>query len=204
MRVRRRQIVELIAALCVTHATASADDAGLAEAASFIRDAGNRLASVAQGHPTDTEKRRRLETFLDDVVDIGGVARFCLGRFWAVATPQQQPDYVQLFRLVLVKSVAARVGDYPTGQLHVTINIAERVGSAVQVPTVVFRNENDPPARVTWILGEETGRLRITDIVAEGISLRITQRSDYASFLKQNNYDISVLLRALKDQVGPG
>ena len=46
------------------------------------------------------------------------------------------------------------------------------------------------------------GTMRISDVVAEGMSLRMTQRSDYASFMARNGGDVGALIAALKKQVG--
>jgi phospholipid transport system substrate-binding protein len=37
-------------------------------------------------------------------------------------------------------------------------------------------------------------------VLAEGTSLRLTQRSDYASYLSHNNYDINALITAMRQQ----
>ncbi|HEX4171120.1 MAG TPA: ABC transporter substrate-binding protein [Acetobacteraceae bacterium] len=180
---------------------ASVGDDALAKAAPFIRSAGNRLTALVQDASSAAEKHRRLRSFLDEVADVDGVARFCLGRFWEAATPAQQRDYLRLFHDVLTDSVAARVGDYPQGQSQVIIGEAVRKGDTIEVPTVVTRPTHDTQARVTWVLGTNTGALRIIDVVAEGVSLRLTQRSDYVAFLTRNNNDIGSLLRALRQQI---
>src|SRR4051794_37055950 len=132
--VQRRSVLSGLGVLLTTSPAAMADGQGFAAATQFIRDAGQQLATLVQGHPFEAEKRRRLEAFLYDVVDVAGVARFCLGRFWAAATPPQQQDYLRLFRQVLVTAVAVRVGDYPAGQFRVVINTPSQTGSDIQVP----------------------------------------------------------------------
>jgi phospholipid transport system substrate-binding protein len=192
-------------ALLLTAVLCKAHDADLARAAQFIRDSGNRLGALGRGNPTPEEKRRRLLAFLEDVVDVDGVARFCLGRFWRAATPAQQTDYLRLFRLVLVNSVSPRLKDYPEGGMQVTIDPPARNGAVIEVPTVVARtSDNETPLRVIWVVGTDTGRLRIVDIVAEGMSLRLTQRSDYSAFLGKNDGNVDTLLRALRQQTGGG
>nr|WP_294508783.1 ABC transporter substrate-binding protein [uncultured Rhodopila sp.] len=182
-----------------------AEDADLGRAAQFIRDSGNRLAALARGNPAPEEKQRRLLAFLEDVVDVDGVARFCLGRFWRAATPGQQADYLRLFRLVLVNSVSPRIKDYPEGGMQVTIDPPARNGAVIEVPTVVARTtDSEAPLRVIWVVGTDTGRLRIVDIVAEGMSLRLTQRSDYSAFLGRNDGNVDTLLHALRQQTGGG
>jgi phospholipid transport system substrate-binding protein len=178
-----------------------ADDAELAEATQFIRESGNRLAALARGNPSPEEKERRLRTFLEDVVDVDGVARFCLGRYWRAATLIQQRDYLELFRQVLVKTVGPRIKDYPEGGMQVTINPPTRNGSVIEVPTVVAHTtDSGTSVRVTWVIGADTGRLRIIDIVSEGMSLRLTQRNDYSAFIGRNEGNVDALLRALRQQ----
>ena len=48
------------------------------------------------------------------------------------------------------------------------------------------------------------GGPKIVDVVAEGTSLRLTQRDDYASYLARNNDSVQALIDALKRQVGQG
>jgi phospholipid transport system substrate-binding protein len=184
---------------------AKADDAELVRATQFIRDSGNRLAALARGNPSPEEKQRRLLAFLEDVVDVDGVARFCLGRFWRAATPAQQTGYLRLFRQVLVNSVSPRIKDYPEDGMQVTIDPPARNGSVIEVPTVVGRTTGSgEPLRITWVIGTDTGRLRIVDIVAAGMSLRLTQRSDYSAFLARNDGNVDTLLQALRQQTGGG
>ena len=47
----------------------------------------------------------------------------------------------------------------------------------------------------------EGAELRIADVVAEGMSLRITQRSDYSSYLSHNGGDVDKLIAGMRAQV---
>ncbi len=60
---------------------------------------------------------------------------------------------------------------------------------------------NNPPTQVDWIISEASGNPKIVDVVAEGTSLRLTQRSDYASYLHQNNGSVAALIEAMRHQV---
>ena len=42
---------------------------------------------------------------------------------------------------------------------------------------------------------------KIIDVIAEGTSLRITQRDDYASFLSQHGDNLDALLEGLRRQI---
>jgi phospholipid transport system substrate-binding protein len=41
-------------------------------------------------------------------------------------------------------------------------------------------------------------------VIAEGTSMRLTQRDDYASFLARNNGDVEALIAALRRQAAEG
>jgi phospholipid transport system substrate-binding protein len=146
------------------------------------------------------EKRQRLLPFLDRTVDVDGVARFCLGRYWALATPEQRAEYLRLFRIILANGVAGRLGDYQEGKTTVTTGRVEEQQDSFVVPTVVTRG-NNPPNRVSWLVVRTAMGLRIADVTAEGVSLRLTQRNDYASYLSRNGGDVTKLLRAMAAQV---
>ena len=152
-------------------------------------------------NPDPAARRGRLALFLDRVVDLDGLAGFCLGRYWQAATPAQQAEYRQLFRLVLANNVASRLAAATANVAQVQTGRPERKGDEILVPTSVER-PNNRPSRVVWVVVPAGDSYRIVDVVAEGISLRLTQRSDYASFLAGSNGDISVLLRALRQKAG--
>src|SRR5262249_43824819 len=130
--------------------------------------------------------------------DVDGVAKFCLGRFWRNASSQQQQNYMALFHQVLVNNITSKLGEYRG--VHFTMGRAQQRDDNVVVSTVVDR-PNNPPTNVDWIVSSRGGGPKIIDVVAEGTSLRLTQRSDYASYLSHNNDNIDALINAMRQQV---
>ncbi len=195
---RRLALAMLLTLPLAARAQAPADPVA---AATFVRQAGVDLAAVVSGASTPAEKQARLEPYLERVVDEEGVARFCLGRYWLAATPEQRAEYLRLFHLVLLRGVVNRLGDYQAGSVKVTVNTPVEKPDGTYVPTVVERSGNKP-VNITWLVtGVGTG-LHIADVLAEGMSLRVTQRSDYASFMAKNGGNVDALLAALRKQVG--
>ncbi len=180
---------------------AHADPADPAQAANFVRNAGVELATVIGGATSPADKQARLEPYLARVVDQDGVARFCLGRYWQTATPEQRTEYLRLFRLQLIRGVVNRLGDYQAGAVKVTVNTPVQRPDGTYVPTIVERPGNKP-VNITWLVSVDDGAMHIEDVTAEGMSLRMTQRSDYAAFLARNGGDVGTLIAALKKQLG--
>jgi phospholipid transport system substrate-binding protein len=172
--------------------------AGGGRASEFVQGIGDKLVAVVNGPGSEREKRERLTQIIDSGVDVDGVARFCLGRFWRSASPEQQKRYMELFHQVLVNNITSKLGDYQG--VRFTMGRTQQREDTDVVSTVVER-PNSPPTNVDWIISSASGSPRIIDVVAEGTSLRLTQRSDYASYLSRNNNNIDALINAMRQQV---
>jgi phospholipid transport system substrate-binding protein len=168
------------------------------KASAFIKSTGDRLVGVVNGPGGAQDKRTQMTQILNDTVDVDGIARFCLGRFWNSASAAQQEAYVKLFHQVLVTNITAKLGEYKG--VAFTMGRARTDGENDVVSTTVER-PNNPPTAVDWIVADITSRPKIIDVVAEGTSLRLTQRQDYASYLTHNNNNIDALISAMKNQV---
>jgi phospholipid transport system substrate-binding protein len=171
------------------------------KATSFIDALGRGLMETINGTETAPAKTASLEKIIETNVDTASVARFCIGRFWRIATADQQKDYMALFHQVLVKNITGRVGDYQ-GVLIATNRAAARE-DGIAVTTTVTR-PNNAPNRVDWLVTDEGGKPQVIDVIAEGTSLRLTQRNDYLAFLSRNNGNVQTLIDALRQQAKGG
>jgi phospholipid transport system substrate-binding protein len=165
----------------------------------FIRRTGNELAALVDAAAASEAERPHLQAFIDRVVDVNAVARFCLGRSWATASGTQQRTYLAVFHRVLLRNVISWLGSHRQGSAHVTIQHPLAAGQDVNVPTIV-EHEGAPPVHVTWVVTMNQGEPKIIDAVVEGVSMRLTVRNDYTSFIEHNNGDINALIRGLERQ----
>ena len=167
-------------------------------ASAFVKNIGDKLVAVVNGPESEHEKRAKLTAIIDGAVDVDGVARFCLGRFWRNASGEQQQRYTELFHQVLVNNITSKLGEYRG--VHFTMGRAQQRDDNMVVSTVVER-PNNPPTNVDWIINNFASDPKIIDVIAEGTSLRLTQRQDYASYLSHNNNNIDALINAMRQQV---
>ena len=166
----------------------------------FVRQSGAELAVAVGGASSPGDKEERLSRFLARVVDQDALARFCLGRFWTAATPAQRSEYTALFRQSLLRGVVAQLGDYQAGSVKVTTAAPLVRADGISVPTTVERPGNKPVS-ITWLVTGEGPDMRIADVVAEGMSLRVTKRSDYGAYLTRNGGDVGALIAGMRAQV---
>jgi len=176
----------------------SARAQGTERAAAFVKATGDKLVAVVNGPGSASQKRAEMSQIITAAVDVDGVGRFCLGRYWRQASAEQQKQYLELFHEVLITNITAKLGEYQG--VKFTMGRSRPQDDEVAVSTTVER-PNNPPTAVDWIIANPTTNPKIIDVVAEGTSLRLTQRSDYASYLAHNNNNIDALITAMRQQV---
>jgi phospholipid transport system substrate-binding protein len=93
-----------------------------------------------------------------------------------------------------------------TGQTSTFQGASFTIGSASQQPVgiVVSTTVNVPgkaPATVQWVVAMVDGQPKIVDIIAEGTSLRLTERNDYAGVISQHGGQIQPLIDAMRNQL---
>jgi phospholipid transport system substrate-binding protein len=192
----RRHFLTLAAVAAVVPLSAKAQ--GAEKAAAFVKSTGDRLVAVVNGSGSTSAKRTQMTQIINADVDVDGIGRFCLGRFWKQATAEQQKQYLALFHEVLVTNITAKLGEYQG--VTFTMGRSRPQDEDAVVSTTVIRPNNGPTA-VDWIISDPAGSPKIIDVVAEGTSLRLTQRQDYASYLSHNNGSVDALIAAMKTQV---
>ena len=168
------------------------------KAAAFVKSTGDKLVAVVNGPGSASAKRTQMTQIINSDVDVDGIGRFCLGRYWRQATPEQQKQYLTLFHEVLVTNITAKLGEYQG--VTFTMGRSRPQDEEAVVSTTVVRPNNAPTA-VDWIIANPSSQPKIIDVVAEGTSLRLTQRQDYASYLTHNNNNIDALIAAMKNQI---
>jgi phospholipid transport system substrate-binding protein len=155
------------------------------------------VRAINSGAPV-AQRREQVAAILRRAVDVEGVGRFILGRWWRIATPEQQQEYLQLFEQVLIHNLSARFGEYQGVRFSLGRSQARTEEDAL-INTVVER-PNSPPFALDWRVADVAGQLRIVDVIAEGTSLRLTTRSEYSSVITRNGGNVSALLAAMRQQ----
>ena len=194
--IHRRLLITLAAASAMVSLSVHAQTTEKASA--FVKSTGDRLVAVVNGPGSAPTKRAAMTKILDANVDVDGIGKFCLGRFWRLATSEQQKQYLTLFHEVLVTNITSKLGEYQG--VTFTMGRSKPQDDQAVVSTTVVR-PNNPPTAVDWIIANPSSDPKIIDVVAEGTSLRLTQRQDYASYLAHNNNNVDALIAAMKNQI---
>jgi phospholipid transport system substrate-binding protein len=179
---------------------AGAQQVDIARATAFIQQTGDEMVAAinAAGAPV-TQRRERVAQILRRAVDVEGVGRFILGRWWRNATAEQQQEYLHLFEQVLIANLAARFGEFQ-GVRFAMGRTQARTEEDALVNTVVER-PNTPAFALDWRVADVGGQPKVVDVIAEGTSLRLTTRSEYSSVITRNGGNVASLLVAMRQQI---
>lgn len=177
----------------------AAVDAGTVDGARrFMRTlADQAIAVLGQQQLPLAEREARLAALLADGFDMPFIGRFVLGRHWRSMNPAQKQDYLELFQTYVLRTYSRRLGGYAGEQLQITG--AKPTGKKDVLVSTAISQTGGPPIRADWRIRRRKQGFRIIDVMVEGVSMGLTQRSEFSSVIA--NSGINGLLQALQARV---
>ncbi|HYD30687.1 MAG TPA: ABC transporter substrate-binding protein [Azospirillaceae bacterium] len=170
------------------------------EAAKFVDTLGSKAIETITSGPTAKDAvTERFREILNQGFDVPFIAQFVLGRYWNLATPEQQKEYLKLFEQMIVTTYTDRFRQYSGEQFQVAG--ARPEGDSDFFVQSQIQRPNGPPVNVEWRVRKGTKAFKIIDVVVEGVSMSVTQRSEFASVI-QSQGGIDGLLKAMRQRAG--
>ena len=154
-------------------------------ASELIRRLGEQAIAALGAPGASLEAREaRFRGLLSEGFDLAFIGRFVLGRYWREATPAQRNVYLALFGEYVLKTYSARLGGYAGEGMTV---LSERPAGTkdVVVSTRILR-PSGPPIDADWRVRTTGERYRIIDVMVEGVSMVMTQRSEFSSVVQRH------------------
>jgi phospholipid transport system substrate-binding protein len=137
----------------------------------------------------DRQKALRLaEEKILPHVDFNEATRLAVGRSWAQATPEQKKRLVSEFRSMLVRTYSNAIDAYQGQTMRVLPVRMKPADTEVTVHNQFVRSGGKPVA-IDYAMHKTEKGWKIFDIVAEGVSLVLTYRSEFDQVVKQSGID---------------
>lgn len=178
--------------------TAEATAGAHEDAASYITALVEQTVPEVATTPAP-QRSYALRRLLDEHADLPGMAQFAMGRYWRLANDGERIEFVRLFQELVVQTSDAGLADYNVRKFRIA-----RTRDAGD-NEIVVRSElslNDGPAvQIDWTLQRTEERFRISDVVVEGISIRIAMRDLFAAAIQEKGGTIAALLASMRDLV---
>jgi phospholipid transport system substrate-binding protein len=185
----------LVAALIFAAPVVAVADANPA-ASAYIRAFGaeslQQLTDPAMPRP---EREARFRGLLTEHFDLASLSKFALGRYWRSATDSQRIEFKKVLEDFIVHSYSARFGGYH-GVVFNVVGSANEAGGAVIVHSRARMSKTEE-VLIDWQLRTAGDTFVIADIVVEGVSMAVAQRSDFGSIIHDRG-GIDGLIAALR------
>lgn len=155
----------------------------------FIQRLGDRTIQILNAPGAgQQQKLKEMKQLLNQATDLDLVARLIMGRYWRQASAAQRQEYLRLFDALVMQTMAERFSWYTGETFEITgaVPVNER---DTMVSTRIIRPSGDPPIQVDWRVRKSDKGYLLIDIVAEGVSLVVTQRSELSEVASRSGID---------------
>jgi phospholipid transport system substrate-binding protein len=184
----------------LTSTSVRAQQMDITRATAFVDRAGQELVNaINDPRLNQTQRRDKVASILRNAIDIEGTGRFILGRYVRQASPAELQDYNKLFDEIIIRNLSARFGEY-RGVKFSLGRSQQRTEEDALVSTLIER-PNNPSFTLDWRVADINGQPKVVDVIAEGTSLRLTTRSEYAAVIQRNSGRVASLLDAMRGQI---
>ena len=186
-------VVPLFAALPAQAASPS-------DPSAFVQRLGDTTIEILTNESyTDEDRMGHYRALLRDGFAVNTIARFALGRYWRAATPEVREEYLALFEEFVLDIYSKRLNGF-SGETF-TITKSRMIDESDTMVSTEISSTDGPPIRVDYRVRTHDGNLHIVDVLVEGISLIITQRSEFASIINRDGLEglIDKLRKYTKD-----
>lgn len=192
----------VVATFWLQPATAAVD---AKQAASFLAELQEEAAaSLGDNSVSSEEKERQFRQLFNENFDVPAIGRFVIGRYWRSASEADQKAFLEVFEDAMVQRFLPLLAENSSERFQIgTVTPDAGNDDMALIDSRIDRNGAEP-YRVAWRVRETDGSFKILDIVAEGVSMAITLRSEYGSVLKSNGGQLPPLTEALREKVARG
>ena len=189
--------VVVVLAVLIAPARA-ADDDTQAKARAFIEGLADQAVQALTNAAVPREEReKRARVLLRENFAVPTIAQWVLGRYWRVATPAEQQEYLNLFEDLIVVTYVDRFTRYSGERLRVTRSVGMGETGDVNVFSDIT-NPGGSPIDIGWRVRTRDGSMKVVDVSVEGVSMGQTQRSEFASIIQNNGGQVSGLIAEMR------
>lgn len=143
-----------------------------------------------------TERIERLKQIINPIFDYEETAKRSLGSHWRRRTPDEQREFVKLFRAFLEKIYSDRIDEYAGEGIVFSRESIEKDYAEIDATIVSTKREETP---LIFRLRSVNGTWLVYDAVVENISIVNNYRSQFDRVIRTSSYE--ELLKKIREKV---
>jgi phospholipid transport system substrate-binding protein len=170
----------------------------------MLREHMNKILEVLRdpalkGESGRKVKKERIQTISQEMFDFTELSKRSLGQNWDKFNPDQQKEFIRLYKLLLEEAYSEKVTSYTDEKIvfKKDVSLSEKT---VEVQTTIITKTLEVP--IYYRLMEKNGNWKVYDVVIEGVSLVSNYRTQFREILASKTPE--ALLEILRNKVGKG
>jgi phospholipid transport system substrate-binding protein len=165
----------------------------------FINEFWMRSAPFMHSSTPAAQRLDGIRNLFQSSFDATPITEFVLGRYRWMATPTQIRDFFTLYQEYTVRTYGRRLSQLENAQL-VLQNVRPYGAETVVSSNIVTPSGGN--YRVDWYAVDRGGTYRISDLVIEGVSMKMTHRNEVARWIEVNGGSFASVLAVLRQEIG--
>jgi phospholipid transport system substrate-binding protein len=174
----RRVVLQLVATAAMFTAVPVVGPAVAADPSQIVQNTAQQVIEIVKTK-TGAARQAAILAILQANFDMPAMGRAALGTHWNTATEQERARFLKAVATAEAKAYSERFGQYG-GQ---TLTLGSRLNQT-----------SGQPIKLEW----EVRGDRITDVKVEGVSMVMTRRSDFNSYIQNHGGKVEPLVSELE------
>jgi phospholipid transport system substrate-binding protein len=160
----------------------------------WVRSAPFMRSSTPAAHRLDG-----IRNLFQSAFDATPITEFVLGRYRWIATPRQIQDFFALYQEYTAQTYSRQLSQLEDARLVLQNTRPHGAETVVGSNVVTPRGGS---YRVDWYAVDRGGAYKISDLVIEGVSMKMTHRNEVARWIEINGGSFASALAVLRQQIG--
>lgn len=191
----RRLVLGAAAMLAVAPAFLSTPALAAEGAGELIQKVADQVIQIVKS-AKGPAREAAIQKILTANFDMAYMARAALGTHWEATTPAERERYLAAVVSAEAHAYSERFGQY-AGQTLTVGRIMPR-GTGVSLVDSKLNQSDGQPISIQWEVRDPGQGLRITDVKVEGVSMVMTRRSDFNSYISSHGGQVEPLIQELE------
>jgi phospholipid transport system substrate-binding protein len=189
----RRFVLGLAAGAAAALATLPAS---AADPAQLIQGTANEVIEIIKTTTPGPARQAAIQRVLQTNFDLPYMGQSALGANWNKANEAQRVRFLKAAETAEARAYSERFGQY--GGQTLTVGKVTPKANGVSVVDSRLSQSNGQPIKLEWEVRDAGGGPRITDVKIEGVSMVMTRRSDFNSYIQTNGGTVEPLINELE------
>ena len=164
------------------------------------------LAILHNKEKSYADRKNTLRRSFVASLDIDWMAKFVIGKYWRVATPEQREEYSGLYQKYLTELYVKNFAENPNKGIYAinVLGVKDSVDDEFTVNSTMTLT-NKQTMHVDYLVKQEGTKYKVIDIVIENVSLIHSHRAEFTELAAQEGVDgVNHHLKDLLDQTASG